>query len=156
MPIARGRCRATASIARARLPPTADPYQALIREFASLQPDGNDSVFANLPALRTHLNRSPFPAMALDDDGRYVLVNEATAALTGFEVHELEAMSGGALTEPLQSELRERLWSDFLAIGEQWGTYRILGKHGMPLEVYYYARAQVFSSVHLLVLLPRR
>ena len=103
------------TIVRARLPPTADPYQVLIREFSALHPDGDDSVFADLPRLRIHLNRSPFPAMATDDDGRYVMVNEATAALTGFEVHELEAMSGGDLTEPSQSGLRERLWSDFLA-----------------------------------------
>ena len=128
----------------------------MIREFASLQPDGNDSVFANLPALRTHLNRSPFPAIALDDDGRYVLVNEATAALTGFEVHELEAMNGGDLTEPLQSTYVSACGPISWLIGEQWGTYRLLGKHGMTLDVYYYARAQVFSSVHLLVLLPRR
>jgi CheY-like chemotaxis protein len=140
----------------ARLPPTADPYQVLIREFSALHPDGDDSVFADLPTLRTHLNRSPFPAMATDDDGRYVMVNEATAALTGFEVHELESMSVGDLTPPLQSGLCERLWSEFLAIGEQWGTYCLVGKHGIPIDVYYYSRAQVFSSVHLSVLLPRR
>ncbi len=82
-------------------------------------------------------------------EGRYVVGNEAVAALTGFSVQELEAMSVLDLTPALQSETGERVWSEFLAVGEQWGTDDLRRKDGVSAQVYYYARAHVLPDVHL-------
>ena len=76
-----------------------------------MQPD-DTAGFADLPTLRMRLNLLRIPALAADGDGRYVAVNDAAAALTGFAVHELEAMTVWDLTPVPQSEAGARLWSD--------------------------------------------
>ena len=131
--------------------------ERLSLEFRSLEqhlePLRNGTL-GGLSALRFRLNRLSIAALAADDFGRYLVANDAAAALTAYQVPELERMSVWDLTPGADAHAGERLWSAFLEAGAQHGTYALQGKHGQLPPIYYYARTQLLPGVHVSLLLP--
>ncbi len=107
-----------------------------------------------LTALRNRLNALTVAALAADDDGAYLVVNDAAAGLTGYRVAELERMNVWDLTPAMAAEVGAKLWSAFLADGEQHGIYDLQGKDQVIRGLNYYARAHVLPHVHVSLLQP--
>ncbi len=61
-------------------------------------------------------------------------------------------MSVWDLTPVGDADTGERLWFEFMAAGEQKGTYTLKGKHHSVEDVHYVARAHVLPGVHVSLL----
>ncbi len=107
---------------------------------------------AGLTQLRSALDRLSVAALAADNKAGYLVVNRAAAALTGHAVSELERMSVWDLTPVADTETGERVWFEFMATGEQRGTYNLRGKDQIIEGVHYLARAHVLPGVHVSLL----
>src|SRR3982751_3828031 len=71
----------------------------------------------------SHLKRIKAAALVADNRGRYILVNESSARLTGYSADELLRLSVWDLT-PIGSQAEgRRLWQAFVAAGRQSGDY---------------------------------
>jgi len=92
-------------------------------------------------------------ALAADDSGAYVAVNDAAAQLTGFDVSTLQRMSVWDMTPPVDERTADRLWAAFLEVGEQRGVYTLRGRTG-PVNAAYLARAHVLPQIHVSLLVP--
>ncbi len=153
----RPRCCTPKRVPTQRTSPSPDgsSFQTLSQEFVTLlehlAPLRLD-VPAGLTQLRSRLDRLALAALAADNKGRYLVVNRAAAALTGHAASELETMSVWDLTPLADAHTGERLWFEFMAAGEQRGTYSVKGKHQTIDGVYYLARAHVLPGVHVSLL----
>jgi len=106
----------------------ADPFAVLFQEFVRLQhylAPVREGAVGGLTTLRSRLNHLQVAALAADDAGAYVAVNEAAAQLTGFHVHALQRMSVWDLTPPPDERTGDRLWAAFLDMREQHGVYTL-------------------------------
>ena len=61
-------------------------------------------------------------ALVSDNDGRFVLANDAAVRLTGYEIDELLHLSVWGLTPETKDHEAERLWRAFLEYREQSGS----------------------------------
>ncbi len=87
-----------------------------------------------------------------DDRGRYIDVNPAACALTGYTRDELRRLTVWDLTPSLQQEGGQRLWQSFLTSGSHQGEYTLRHKDGRLVEVEYRAVANIVPGLHLSVL----
>jgi PAS domain S-box-containing protein len=104
--------------------------------------------------LSRELARLDAAALAADNSTRYIAVNAAACALTGFSTAELLEMTVMDVTPLPRSEEGEHLWQDFIAHGVQRGTYEVRRKDGTMCRVRYWAYASVAPGVHISVLVP--
>jgi PAS domain S-box-containing protein len=93
-------------------------------------------------------------ALAADNSGRYIAVNERASTLTGYSRGELLAMSVKDLTPAMAQDATGRLWSRFIEAGAQAGDYVLERKDGAPVSVHYAAYASVAPGVHVSLLTP--
>jgi PAS domain S-box-containing protein len=133
-----------------------DPFRTLHGQFTHLESHLvwlRSGAEGGMTALRLKLDRLSVAALAADSRGAYVAVNAAAAALTGYSVAELQAMSVWDLTPSVNAAAGQRLWATFLTKSEQHGTYTVQGKH-RSVTVAYVARAHVLRNVHVSLLVP--
>ena len=107
-----------------------------------------------LPLLRTQLEAFRAAALAADNAGRYIAVNERAAALTGYSRTELLGMTVRDLTPAMRQDNVDELWPRFIHAGSQAGDYVLQRKDGTPLAVHYAAYASVAPGVHVSVITP--
>jgi PAS domain S-box-containing protein len=93
-------------------------------------------------------------ALVSDNDGRFVLANDAAVRLTGYEIDELLHLSVWGLTPETKDHEAERLWRAFLEYREQSGEYEIVGKDGRIVTTVYAAQTNVLPGLHISLLEP--
>jgi PAS domain S-box-containing protein len=102
--------------------------------------------------LRRVIDTLSVAAFVADTHGRYVAVNNAAAALTGYTVFELTRLSVWQLTPNANDHEADVLWRAFLSRGEQHGEYPVLTKDKHVIVVEYAARTDVMPGLHLSLL----
>jgi PAS domain S-box-containing protein len=107
-----------------------------------------------LRTLQQSLEELPVSALAADNTGRYVAVNAAALALTGYARDELLKMSVQDLTPEMRQDAAGLLWNRFIQAGTQAGDYVLVRKDGSPVPVHYAAYASVAPGVHVSLLTP--
>jgi PAS domain S-box-containing protein len=85
----------------------------------------------------------------IDDDGRFIRVNPAAEALTGYSAEELRTMTFFDLTPSSSLERGRSQWREFLRVGALSGDYWLSRKNGAPVEVEFQAVANVVPGLHL-------
>ncbi len=91
-------------------------------------------------------------ALVADDDGRFVAVNAAATALTGYTTHELARLSVWQITPGSSEHEAETLWRAFRQRREQYGEYRVLTKRGDIVAAEYAAYTDILPGFHLSLL----
>ncbi len=136
-------------------PHEAASFRVLEHEFAVLERHLGPlrtGVEGGLTALRSRLNRLTIAALAADDHGAYVAVNEAAASISGFSVRDLQTMSVWDLTPAADTRNGRQLWAAFLEAGEQRGICSLQGLT-RSARVAYLALAHVLPHVHVSLLI---
>ena len=88
-----------------------------------------------------------------DDDGRYLEVNPAACALTGYSRDELLGMRPGDLAAPEQQPAGvANQFAEFVQAGTDAGTFALRHKDGQIVQTEYRAVADIQPGVHLSVL----
>lgn len=87
-----------------------------------------------------------------DNDGRYVLVNPAAEALTGYSSEALCAMTVFELTPAGHKAAVQQVWCEFLRRGTSSGDYALTRKDGSVVEVEFQAVANIVPGIHLSIL----
>lgn len=97
----------------------------------ALGPGGD---LAQVKVLIAHLPRA---VLVTDRSGRYVAVNRAACALTGYREEELLRMAFPDVTGQTDERIAETLWRVFVERGEQRGGFSLRRKDGSSLAVRY-------------------
>jgi len=105
-----------------------------------------------MQTLRRLIDTLPVAAFVADTHGRYVAVNNAAAALTGYSASELTRLSVWQLTPNANEREAEVLWRAFLSRGEQHGEYQLLTKDKRVIVAEYAACTDVMPGLHLSLL----
>lgn len=105
-------------------------------------------------ALQESLEALGVSAVAADNTGRYIAVNEQATVLTGYSRAELLRMTVKDLTPAMRQDLASDLWPRFIHAGAQSGDYVLQRKDGSPVGVHYAAYASVAPGVHISLLMP--
>ena len=93
--------------------------------------------------------------MVADDEARYVAVNQSMCRMLGYESDDqLLGKSVWDLTPGPHDANGRAIWRDFVALGESFGTYRLICSDGRLKTFDYTARANVIPGVHVSVLRP--
>jgi PAS domain S-box-containing protein len=108
----------------------------------------------NLAVLERLLDGLPVAALVADDDGHYVIGNQAAAALTGYTTHALSRLSVWELTPNINESEAALLWRAFLARQKDDGEYVLLVNGGRVVRVAYAAQANVVPGLHVSLLQP--
>lgn len=87
-----------------------------------------------------------------NDEAEYIDANSAACDLLGYSREELLAKRVSDLFVEMQRDQFASLWQAFIEEGEQKGELRLLRKDGSPVEVAYFARANVLPGVHLSIM----
>jgi PAS domain S-box-containing protein len=106
----------------------------------------------SVQALQGVVDTLSVAALVADTHGRYVAVNNAAAALTGYTVSELTRLSVWQLTPNANEHEAEILWRAFLSRGEQYGEYQLLTKDHRVVLTEYAARTDMLPGVHVSLL----
>jgi PAS domain S-box-containing protein len=88
--------------------------------------------------------------VVVDDDRRYVHVNEPAAKLLGAPADELVGRRVGDFTPPELLPALERIWADFERRGEMHGPYEVLRGDGSRVLIEYRALRNFGPGRHLL------
>jgi len=107
---------------------------------------------ASVEELQRVIDTLSVAALAADTHGRYVAVNNAAAALTGYAASELTRLSVWQLTPNANEHEAEVLWRAFLSRGEQHGEYQLVTKDKRVIVAEYAARTDVMPGLHLSLL----
>jgi PAS domain S-box-containing protein len=107
---------------------------------------------ANLQVLRSLINRLAVAALVVDTHGRFVAVNDAAAALTGYTASELTRLSVWQLTPSANEREADVLWRAFLSRGKQRGAYPLLTKDNRVVVAEYAAATDVLPGLHVSLL----
>ena len=102
--------------------------------------------------MRSVIDGLPAAALVADTHGRYVAVNDAAAALTGYTVFELGRLSVWQLTPNANEREADVLWRAFLSRGEQYGEYPLLTKDRQVVIAEYSAATDVLPGLHVSLL----
>ena|SRR5689334_22577319 len=108
-----------------------------------------DVVRERAHALLTHLAGVKLPILIANNRARYVDVNAAAAAATGYTRQELLRMHLWDLTPIPNRALGGRLWRAFLRRGRMTGRYALRRRDGSIVEADYLAVANVLPGVHV-------
>jgi PAS domain S-box-containing protein len=84
-----------------------------------------------------------------DNEARYVLVNPAAEALTGYPGQVLCAMTIFDLTPAGHKAAGQQVWREFLRRGTSSGDYALIRKDGSVVEVEFQAVANIVPGIHL-------
>ncbi len=84
-----------------------------------------------------------------DDAGRYVAVNPAACAMTGYSRDELLGLSVWDLTRDIDQALAREQWRAVIERGTMTGEYTIQRKDGENVTVEFLAVARVSPGLHL-------
>ncbi len=104
--------------------------------------------------LRNLIDSLSVAALVADTHGRYVAVNDAASALTGYSISELAGLSVWQLTPNVNEHEAEVLWRAFLSRGEQHGDYSLVTKDHRVIIAEYAARTDVLPGLHVSLLQP--
>jgi PAS domain-containing protein len=126
--------------------PFAADWKILLQQFAAARTSTED-----LKVLHLALNRLSTAALAADQDGRYVAVNNLAAELLGHNVQELERLHVWDVLPFESAAAGRKLWTTFTDAGEQRGSMTLHRAAG-PIDVLYHARASVLPGVHISLL----
>ncbi|MEK7672010.1 MAG: PAS domain S-box protein, partial [Bacteroidota bacterium] len=105
--------------------------------------------FAKLQAL---FDNALEAILLVDDEARYVDANPAACALLGYSREELLRMTVWDITPLPNYELGHKLWSEFIATGDQTGEYRLRRKDGTSIDAEYRAVSSIRPGLHLSIL----
>lgn len=89
--------------------------------------------------------------MVVDDNRRYIAVNDAACNLLRRSREELLSTGIEAVTPPENLEGMEEAWNAFMTAGSLVGTYEVLTGDGRRVEVEYNATANVLPGRHLTI-----
>ncbi|MEJ7785600.1 MAG: LuxR C-terminal-related transcriptional regulator [Solirubrobacteraceae bacterium] len=102
-----------------------------------------------------YFRRSRTAMLLVDDERRYVAINEAACRLLGVEAADLIGMTIDDLTPPEDRAQIPGLWRAFLSEGVLEGPYElVLPSDGRRLLVNLSATANVETSMHLSLMVP--
>jgi len=87
--------------------------------------------------------------MIADDSAHYVAASGAARELTGYDAHELAALSVWDLTPLPNTPEGQGLWKQFIATGVQQGQYLLRRRDGRPIEAQYVALANIAPGWHV-------
>jgi PAS domain S-box-containing protein len=104
--------------------------------------------------VRAAVQRLPVAALGSDDNGRFVVVNEAAVQLTGYSEPELLRLAVPDITATSDEPHTDVLWQAFLTHGQQTGRYDIRRKDGGTVVAEYLAIANAAPGVHVALLRP--
>lgn len=107
------------------------------------------SEYRDLGRIRSLISRSEVAVLVADDRARYVAVNEAACALTGYTESELVGMSLPDLTAPVDAAVADRLWTAFVDHRRQRGDFALWAKDRSAVIVRYEAIANVVPGLHV-------
>lgn len=145
-----GTADGSSSIARPREEPTDGP----IGDPDALRRALERSEYRDLERIRSLISRSEVAVLVADDRARYVAVNEAACALTGYTESELVGMSLPDLTAPVDAAVADRLWTAFVDHQRQRGDFALWAKDRSAVLVRYDAVANVVPGLHVSFLRP--
>lgn len=100
-------------------------------------------------AILKKLTDAPVAIFMVNNRARYVDVNPAATALTGYTRSELLRMSVWDLTPEPNQAMGMTLWEAFLRECEQHGSYQLRRKDGTVVNTTYFATAHVLPNLHL-------
>jgi PAS domain S-box-containing protein len=92
------------------------------------------------------------PMLVADDQRRYVDANRAACLLLRLPLEQVLGLSIDALTPPELRQRTEELWTEFLRVGSQSGTFELLMPDGARVLVDYSATANIEPGRHLSIL----
>jgi PAS domain S-box-containing protein len=121
-----------------------DVREGLLQLVAGVRQDGH--------GLKELVDASPHAVLVADDDGKFVMANQAASSLTGYSPSELLRLSVWQITPDVHEREAETLWRAFRQHSEQSGSYRLLLKDGRTLIAEYAARTNVLPGLHVSVL----
>ncbi|HDP80631.1 MAG TPA: PAS domain S-box protein, partial [Spirochaetes bacterium] len=102
--------------------------------------------------FRMLFNHSLDAIMLADDEARYVDVNPASCALTGYDREELLNMTVMGLTPSVLLETGKKMWDEFVAAGAMKGEYSLTRKDGSQIDVEFSATSHITPGLHLAIL----
>ncbi len=102
--------------------------------------------------LQALFDHSQDAILLANDQGRYIDVNPAASALTGYSREELLQLSVWDLTPATNQAEGEELWRQFLTAGKGEGNYAIQGKDGRLVETEFRAVANIVPGLHLSII----
>ena len=113
-----------------------------------------DTVRARARAVLDAVGDFPCAALVANDRGRYIVVNDAAVALTGYTRAELLRMSVWDLTPAPGLAAGHELWRRFLLEQPRMrGTSCLRRKDGSQVRADYLALANVIPGMHVSVLM---
>lgn len=145
-----GTADVSGAIARAREEPTDGP----IGDPDALRRALERSEYRDVGRIRSLISRAEVAVLVADDRARYVAVNEAACALTGYTESELVGMSLPDLTAPVDAAVADRLWTAFVDHQRQRGDFALWAKDRSAVIVRYEAIANVVPGLHVSFLRP--
>lgn len=104
------------------------------------------SALLALVAARTD---HPVALMIADDSAHYVAVSGDTRSLTGYDPSELTDLTVWDLTPLPDAGAGQGLWLQFIAAGQQEGSYRLRRRDGASVEAQYCAIANIAPGLHV-------
>ncbi len=106
----------------------------------------------SVQVLQLAIDQLTTAALVADMHGRFVAVNTAAAALTGYPVSELLRLSVWQITPDVPQHEADVLWRAFLARGDQQGEYSLLTKGNRVILADYAAATDILPGLHLSLL----
>jgi PAS domain S-box-containing protein len=91
-----------------------------------------------------------------DNDGRYIVANDAAAQLTGYSTDEICRLSVWDVTPVADERDAEVLWDAFVRQHRQEGEYQLVTKDGRQIDVIYVAKTDVLPGLHLALITRNR
>lgn len=104
---------------------------------------------AQAQVLLEAVKHAPCAILVANTFGRYVSVNEAASALTGYSRPELLRRSVWDVTPPPRVGIGRIMWRAFLERRRMRGTYVIRRKDGTHVRARYVAIANVVRGLHV-------
>ncbi|MBC7783464.1 MAG: PAS domain S-box protein [Burkholderiales bacterium] len=125
---------------------------ALVSYFSASRQLAVSALHATHTTSRAVFENTQDAILLTDDTARYIDVNAAACALTGYTREQLLQLRIWDLTPPPAHRSGEALWDAFIRSGQQSGEYVLTYKTGVQTTVEYRAVANVLPGVHLSVL----
>lgn len=132
---------------------TIDQLERALAELPRHDRRSEDNDRASAQTVLKAVANVPCAILIANNSGRFVTVNDAAVALTGYARGELLRMSVWDLTPPPGLSEGRTLWRKFLEQERMRGTYEIRRKDGSSARTEYVALANVVPGLHLSALI---
>jgi PAS domain S-box-containing protein len=138
-------CATCGSIWGVPMQPMPDTFDAEVQQLRA----GLQGIATRLDRVVSRLERIPASVLIVDDNGRYVAVNDEACALTGYSRAELLRKAIIDLMPPHARQTYERVWDSFVHSPKQHGFCQIRRKDGSVVNVKYCAYVNLAPGIHI-------